>query len=207
MDIIAYASISGTKVNNQRINDAGWRWLLNPYDARPGYQHYAMDCGAWIAHNRGTTLDEALFEKFVARYHQNADWIVLPDIVAGGQASLALSLSWIGRLPASSKLLLAAQNGMTFDDVSQHLNERIGIFLGGDTDYKLSTGHAWGEIARQRHCYFHVGRVNSARRIMWCSEIGADSFDGTSATVYSQTLPRLERARQQPSIFRDARGQ
>jgi hypothetical protein len=53
--------------------------------------------------------------------------------------------------------------------------------------------------AWRRH--YHVGRVNTARRIRLCAEAGADSFDGTSVTMFSCTLPLLESARRQPSLL------
>jgi len=56
-------------------------------------------------------------------------------------------------------------------------------------------------VAAERRRYFHVGRVNTARRIRLCAEAGADSFDGTSVSRYAQTLPLLESARQQPSLL------
>jgi predicted ABC-type ATPase len=36
--------------------------------------------------------------------------------------------------------------------------------------------------------------VNSAKRIKLCSAAGAHSIDGTSATRFSKTLPRLDAA-------------
>lgn len=64
---------------------------------------------------------------------------------------------------------------------------------------------AWGVLARRRNCYFHVGRVNSARRIATCSAAGASSFDGTSVTRFAKTLPRLDAAlgfaEDQPDLF------
>ncbi|MDG9857934.1 hypothetical protein N5C93_29635 [Pseudomonas nitroreducens] len=83
---------------------------------------------------------------------------------------------------------------MTPDDVRDLLSPAVGIFLGGSTEWKLQTMEAWGVLARRRNCYFHVGRVNSARRIAMCSAAGASSFDGTSVTRFANTLPRLDAA-------------
>jgi hypothetical protein len=141
--------------------------------------------------------------KLVERYGSFADWIVIPDIVGGGHRSLEFSLSWIERLRGFRRLLLAVQDGMSRDDVTPILkgNPRMGIFLGGSTDWKLRTMYDWGLLACAARRWYHVGRVNSRRRIRLVAESGADSFDGTSATMYSITLPRLDAARQQPSLL------
>ena len=75
-----------------------------------------------------------------------------------------------------------------------YLNPSVGIFLGGSTEWKLQTMEAWGILARRRNCYFHVGRVNSARRIAMCAAASASSFDGTSVARFANTLPRLDGA-------------
>jgi hypothetical protein len=60
---------------------------------------------------------------------------------------------------------------------------------------------AWGRLARQRGCYLHVARVNSAKRIALCQDNGVDSIDGTSASKYALTLPLLDNAVRQSSLF------
>ncbi|MFV3332929.1 hypothetical protein ACNFIA_18455 [Pseudomonas sp. NY15437] len=90
--------------------------------------------------------------------------------------------------------LIAVQDGVEPDDVREFLSPSCGLFLGGSTDWKLKTCNAWGVLARRRNCHFHVGRVNSAKRIKLCSAAGAHSIDGTSATRFSKTLPRLDAA-------------
>lgn len=83
---------------------------------------------------------------------------------------------------------------MTPDDVREYLSPAIGVFVGGDTPWKLATVNAWGTLARRRCCHLHVGRVNSAKRIALCAAAGANSIDGTSATRFSKTVPRLAAA-------------
>ncbi|ERZ01102.1 hypothetical protein [Pseudomonas aeruginosa] len=83
---------------------------------------------------------------------------------------------------------------MTPDDVRELLSPAVGIFLGGSTAWKLQTMESWGVLARRRNCYFHVGRVNSARLIAMCSAAGASSFEGTSVMRFTNTLPRLDAA-------------
>ncbi len=67
----------------------------------------------------------------------------------------------------------------------------MGLFLGGSTDWKLKTLMEWGNLSEQTGCYYHVARVNSVQRINHAIAAGADSIDGTSATKYAATAPRL----------------
>jgi len=135
-----------------------------------------------------------------------ADWSVLPDIVAGGLASLELSLSWMRRvLDETPRALLAVQDGMVAGDVRPFLGPRVGLFVGGSTSWKLQTLHTWGALGHELGCWVHVGRVNTCRRIHLCASAGATSFDGTSASRYAKTIRPLDAARRQLNLFRKAR--
>lgn len=195
--MVAYASRTGTKTTLAAMRAAGWRLLISAAGAlrTEGFQRYALDNGAWSAFQQGTAFDEIAFGRALDKVGEHADWVVLPDIVAGGMASLEFSLKWLDRLQGFPQtLLLAVQDGVEPDDVRELLNPAVGIFLGGSTEWKLQTMEAWGILARRRNCYLHVGRVNSARRIAMCSAAGAFSFDGTSVTRFANTLPRLDAA-------------
>tara|TARA_B100001250_G_scaffold218220_2_gene187262 strand:+ start:8443 stop:8877 length:435 start_codon:yes stop_codon:yes gene_type:complete len=131
----------------------------------------------------------------------DADWIVVPDIVQGGLDSLLFSLTWLSRVLSFGAALIAVQDGMETADVSDLLNDRVGIFLGGSTEWKLETMREWGELARKKKAHFHVARVNTAKRIRLCQDAGAHSFDGTSVTRFSCNLPRLDNERRQGHLF------
>lgn len=160
---------------------------------------YALDNGAWTAFQQGTPFDEGAFLGLLDALGDGADWIVLPDIVAGGLASLDYSLSWLDRVPGHR--LLAVQDGMTAADVRSLLGPAVGLFVGGSTEWKLSTMRQWGALAREVGCYMHVGRVNTRRRIALCAEAGADSFDGTSATRFAVNIPKLTAATNQSTFW------
>ena len=104
--------------------------------------------------------------------------MVLPDIVGGGLDSLALSVSWIPKLRTLKNLLLPLQDGMDAEAVGSVLREHrnVGLFLGGTTEFKLREIYAWGMVAASWRRWYHVGRVNTARRIRLCAEAGATSF-------------------------------
>lgn len=203
--MIGYASNTGTRRNLQALRDYGWRILLTPDNPTPrDGLRFAIDNGAWKAHQQGTPFDAEKFGNLVERYGCAADFVILPDIVVGGRGSLEFSLSWIPKLRNLKSLLLPIQDGMTAYDVGMVLRQNVyvGLFLGGSTEFKLREMYAWGMVAHAWKRWYHIGRVNTRRRIRLCAEAGADSFDGTSATMYATTLPLLESARIQPSLLR-----
>lgn len=165
---------------------------------------YALDNGAWTAHQRGEPFDVAAFEKALGLLGDGADWVVAPDIVGGGVRSLRLSESWLPRLEWCRRTLIAVQDGIAPRDISPLLGSRVGIFVGGTTEWKIATMRRWGSLSRERQCYLHVARVNSARRIHLCHDAGAHSFDGSSVTRYAKTLPLLDNAARQGQLFSHA---
>lgn len=202
--MIGYASNTGTKRNLEALRVAGWRILLTPDNPkpRPGLK-YGIDNGAWGAYQKQIPFDGDVFRGLVAGCGLEADFIVVPDIVAGGMDSLKFSQGWLETLRPYWNLLLPVQDGMSVSAVSNvlHCWSGLGIFLGGTTEWKLKTMYGWGMVAASLGRHYHVGRVNTARRIRLAAETGADSFDGTSATMFNCTLPLLEAARQQPSLL------
>jgi len=202
----AYASRTGTRRNLDALESAGWR-LLATAGTLDRYKHpsptwadhapapYALDNGAWSAFTNGKPFDVPSFEKALSLLGGGADWIVCPDIVAGGLESLAFSLSWLARVRVHGPALIAVQNGMKPEDLQPHIGAGVGLAVGGSTEWKLASLPIWGDLARRAGCYLHVLRVNSARRIRYCQECGAHSFDGTSATRFAVNVPRLNAAR------------
>jgi len=92
--------------------------------------------------------------------------------------------------------LIPVQNGMEEDGgavmrrVLERAGARVGIFVGGDTAFKLGTMPLWGGMAREMGRWCHVGRVNTQKRIKDCYMAGVTSFDGTSASMFADSLPR-----------------
>jgi hypothetical protein len=201
--MIGYASNTGTKRNLEALRKAGWRIMLTPDNPTPREAlPYAIDNGAWKAFQQNQPFDAEAFSSLVEKHGGAADFVVIPDIVAGGNKSLRFSLEWLPKLRHLRKVLLPVQDGMDMGAVAEVIRQwpGCGIFLGGSTEWKLQNIYTCGIMAVALKCYYHVGRVNTVRRIRRCWQAGADSFDGTSATKYCCTLPKLESARQQPSI-------
>lgn len=201
--MIAYASRTGTRRNLDAMRAHGWRVLISAAGClrSEGFQ-YGLDNGAWSAHQAGTVFDSDQFERALVAVGRGADWIVLPDIVMGGLPSLALSLEWLSLCRKMAPVLVPVQNGMTRLDVEPILADDVGIFVGGDTEWKESTLPTWGRLARDVGCHLHVGRVNTRRRIRLCKLSGVDSIDGTSVTRFAKNIHHLDaEVRQQAMVL------
>jgi hypothetical protein len=137
---------------------------------------------------------------------EGADFITVPDIVAGGLESLRFSEAWAPRLVRYGRpLLLPVQDGMLPEDVdpviSSFRHAPMGLFVGGSTEFKLGTLPLWAEYARMKNAWLHVGRVNSRTRIRLCQDVGADSFDGSGASRWAKWAAALQATRVQASFF------
>ena len=201
---MCYASRTGTRRNLDALRAAGWGLLVSRVGAwrTEGFDRYVLDNGAWADWQAGRSFDEDAFERLIDRLGARADWIVLPDIVAGGLQSLALSTRWLNRcLSVCSKALIAVQDGMAEADLAPLVGRSVGVFLGGSTAWKLANMERWGRFCRERGVHYHVARVNTERRVWLAAASGADSIDGSSATRYAVTLPMLDRARKQQDLF------
>lgn len=199
----AYASRTGTRRNLEALRAAGWRILISATGVwrNEGFP-YAIDNGAWTAYNQQTKWDGVRFMVLVKRMGRDADWVVIPDIVAAGLRSLEFSQTWLPYvLRYTHRGLLAVQDGMEPHHVEHLLGDRVGIFVGGSTEWKLQSMATWGELAKKTGCHLHVGRVNTAKRIFLCQSTGVDSFDGTSVSRFAKTLPKLDHARKQQDLF------
>jgi hypothetical protein len=171
-------------------------------------ERYAIDNGAWGYHQQGQPFDAGAFNCLLRRYGSGADWAVAPDVVAGGLASLQVSLQFLTTPERSlcDRWLLAVQDGMEPGDIRPHLSADVGIFVGGSTDWKLETMPVWGRLAAERGAYLHVARVNTLKRIQLARWSGAHSFDGTSAIRFPSTIPMLTNGARQLPLFRSTDG-
>jgi hypothetical protein len=205
--MIGYASRTGTKRNLNALRENGWRLMVSARGVlRTEGFRYALDNGAWTSSQRNEPFDTMAFERAVDQLGAGADFIVIPDIVNGGIASLTRSRRWWEKLRftydhiAHVPLLIAVQNGFEPRDVAPLLSPRTGIFIGGTSGWKEHSLRRWATLARTRGAICHVGRVNTARRIRLCEAAGVTSFDGSSASRFAVTARPLELARQQTDI-------
>lgn len=219
--IAKYCPIQGNKERASKLLANGWRVIVSPQvlcghekHLREWGGHYALDNGAWIAHKKRERFNDLRFKALVLEWGRGADFIVAPDIVCGGHDSLLRSRSWLPwlSLVTDTAILIAVQDGMTHEDLGglfdwhdRYEPGRLGVFLGGSTEWKLATMQYWGAFAAHRDCLFHVGRVNTAKRIALCIAAGATSFDGSSPVQFPSTEPLIRRAASQGDLFAIAR--
>jgi hypothetical protein len=202
-----YASRTGTKRNLDALRSAGWGLLVSRAGVwrTEGFARIAADNGAWSDYQQGRAFDADAYERFLGWLQQQplvADWLVLPDIVAGGHESLDLSVRYLNRcLSVAPLVLIAVQDGMEPDDLVPFVSQRVGIFLGGSTEWKLAKMIQWGAFCGEHNLHFHVARVNTARRMALAVAAGAASIDGSSASRYAVTLPLLDLASRQLSLW------
>jgi hypothetical protein len=201
---MCYASRTGTRRNLDALRVAGWGLLVSRTGVwrTEGFTRYVLDNGAWSDFQAGRQFDGDAFELLMDKLGARADWVALPDIVAGGRASLELSMRWSNRcLSACPMALIPVQDGMKESDLCDLVGRSVGIFLGGSTPWKLATMGQWGLFCARHGVYYHVARVNTERRMWMAIAAGADSIDGSSATRYATSLPLLDRARKQSDMF------
>lgn len=117
---------------------------------------------------------------------------VAPDVVCDAAATLDRSAPLLPAIRrAGYPVALAAQNGL--ERLRVPWPDFDVLFLGGDTDWKLSP-HArrLTADARAHGKRVHMGRVNSRRRLQAAAHMGCHTADGTYlAHGPDQNLPKL----------------
>lgn len=151
----------------------------------PRRRPWAFDNGAFRDWTAGRGFDAEAFLRdleAIWRFNGNPDFIVAPDMVAGGAESLAFSLHWARRPEVARHkvpLYLAVQDGMypsqVFDTPEAH--PWAGIFVGGTLGWKLNNASTWVQTAHVKGIPCHIGRVGTEKRVKWARRIGADSID------------------------------
>lgn len=139
---------------------------------------FGFDNGAWGFYKKGTDFNEKIFIDRLNKV-MTISWkpymAILPDIVAGGDKSLELSMSWMDKLP-DLNWYLPVQDNMTVSKVIDIINCVEGIFLGGTDAYKKYAGY-WCKLAHHFKKKFHYGRAGTLNKLAHAIAIGADSLD------------------------------
>lgn len=201
--MIGYAAAMGRGAGLENVKRCGWRLLVSPENLRGVHGlPYALDNGAWPAFQRGERLNLDKFLRAFEKVGAGADFVVLPDIVCGGGESLDLSLRWLEILRGQAAFLIAVQDGFCVDEVKPFLSVDVGVFVGGDTVWKLETMGDWARVAHGAGGVCHVGRVNTSRRVRACEIAGVDSFDGSGVSRFPSEMRRIDFARRQVDMFR-----
>lgn len=156
--------------------------------------HGFLDNGAFTDWRMGRQFDVRAFAHDLVLADAAAvqpDFIVVPDIVAGGLSSLALSLKWQKGVSSVGKAYLAVQDGMSLSEVRDVLPLFDGIFVGGTLEWKLLSGKSWVELAHSFSKPCHIGRVGTPGRLIWARKIKADSIDSCLPLFSTNNLRRF----------------
>ena len=170
---------------------------------------FVVDCGTFGPWRRGEAWDPAPFLDVLVRCRdegRSPEWVVAPDIIAGGVGSLAHSIAWLPRL-APFPAMLAVQDGMHARQVARVLHRFAGLFVGGTLAWKLRTSAEWVKLAHRHGKPCHIGRVGIPKRVRWAQRIGADSIDSCQPLWSKANLARWIRALApavQPELFEGA---
>lgn len=166
-----------------RLAEHGFGEMTVREEFPPRRMPWALDNGAFKDWRAGRVFDADAFRKALASasaFDVPPDFVVAPDIVAGGWASLNRSRTWrrdCERALPGVPVYLAVQDGMGFE-VAQELRDGFGgIFVGGSLAWKLRTAAGWVGAAQAMGRPCHVGRIGTRERVEWCRYIGADSID------------------------------
>ena len=150
-------------------------------------KHLALDNGAYPAWVKGHVWSPYGFLNLLdqAAKLDNFDFAICPDIVAGGDRSLAFSEEWREKLHGIS-LYLAVQDGMSEASVLSVLPGYKGLFVGGTMQWKLNSAPSWLKLARSLYKKCHVGRIGTIKNLAYCRHIGVDSVDSTTPVIDGQ---------------------
>ena len=146
----------------------------------------ALDNGAFSCYRKGYPFMADVFLKTLSdAYKKNIslDFIVCPDIIAGGIQSLNFSKKWAeNELQTAPKLALAVQDGVTPKDLGS-ISRFTHIFVGGTKQWKWETAEKLVNFAHDNGKKCHIGQCGRLEYLERAFEIGADSCDSTSFTV------------------------
>lgn len=169
--------------------------LLDPRGANetppPGVT-WAADNGAFAGFDeyRFRAMLEKIDDRITRHKALLADcrFVTSPDVVGDHDRTLELWRVWSPTIRKGYSLPpgFVAQDGCTADLVPW--SEVAAVFIGGTTEFKL--GEAAADIvaeANERGIWSHMGRVNSARRIVYASGLDCRSIDGSSFSRFART--------------------
>lgn len=148
--------------------------------------HFAIDNGAFSRFNSNAYI--RLLKREQHRKHL-CRFAAVPDVVGSARRTVEVFHRW-KKMMEGWPLALVCQNGQ--EDLEIPWDEISAVFIGGDTEWKLSS-HAVGCIkaAQALGKWVHVGRVNTGDRWTYFEGLGVDSVDGSGIARFTDTRQRL----------------
>src|SRR5581483_11599077 len=133
--------------------------------------------------------------------------VVCPDVVADARATLERFKIWQEAIRQTGlPLAFVGQDGA--EDLDIPWENFACWFIGGSTRWKLSQASADLALeAKRSGQWLHMGRVNSLRRLQAAFDMGCDSTDGSSHSMFGdkyiyRDLAWLVRLHDQPVLWR-----
>lgn len=185
----------------RELEALGFGEMTTRTELPPRRAPWAFDNGAFKDWRSGKPFDVPAYQVALDRLSgvgRRPDFLVVPDVPAQGDESLALSLSWAPRLRGVAPLYLVVQDGMGRCQVEQVLHLFDGLFVGGSLPWKIATGRQWCEVAHAGRRPCHIGRVGTFNRVRWALRIGADSIDSALPLWSADNLRRFREALDHP---------
>lgn len=142
---------------------------------------------AWAADNGAYSgFDAGRFRRFLRKISlcPRCLFVAVPDVVADARGTIARFTEWFLEVRASDQpVAFVGQDGAEDSDLPWTSFDAW--FIGGSTRWKLSQASAdLATEAKTRGKWIHMGRVNSLRRMQAALDMGCDSIDGSSASMY-----------------------
>lgn len=166
-------------LNNPHLQrNAGW--FATPNTLYPANRYCELLNFLGVDNGAYTNFDEPAYLAMLDRFQREVypvRWVTCPDVVCNSKATLNLFQKWLPRIPLPKAFV--GQNGAECLDLPW--NDFECFFIGGDTDWKLSSSAAdLVKEALRRGKYVHMGRVNSQKRIRYAYQLGCHSIDGSA---------------------------
>ena len=173
----------------EKLKGFGLGVMISPSPSFEVRKHFkdvpcVLDNGAYRCFEQGYPFRESAFLGILDECYEmgiKLDFIVCPDIIAGGRASLDFSLEWAGRLKTAPRLALVVQDGMVADMVDSHVRSLFThLFVGGTPDWKWQTLPGWASFCASFGLKCHVGKCGTLSRLDLCKSLGVSSVDSTN---------------------------
>lgn len=182
----------------RKLEEFGFGEMCVRGELPPRRHPWAFDNGAFKDWKAGRAFDVDAYERDLAwldlRQNVSPDFIVVPDIVAGGMNSLHFSNAWRPRLLRYKvPLYIPVQDGMPFDIVPGLARAYDGLFVGGTVEWKLRTAETWIRRAHAHGMKCHVGQMGTENRARAAIRWGADSIDSALPLWADANLRRFLR--------------
>lgn len=171
-------------------------------------EEWAFDNGAFPWWKEGKPFDENTFQRRLEKCYNILPYppylAVLPDIVAGGDASWDFSMKWLnsGKLPKEWPWYLAVQDGMDTAWVTAILDrpDVAGLFLGGSDEYKQQALF-WRKLTSHFKKPLHYARAGTLSKVAHAIMIHCDSLDSSFPLWTHQRLDAFIMALSQQTFF------